>query len=131
MSNWPGPVPLRAPGLEELSVLVELGDARVAVAVGDENVAGGVPGHVGGPIEIVAGDARAGSPRPPRSAATATAALATAAGASPTLIASGLRPMVIDDAAGGIELDDHAGTAIDHPDVVLRIDPTDCANRKP
>ena len=48
----------RAPGLDELPVLVELGDAGVAVPVGDEDVAGSVPGHIGGLVEIVAGDTR-------------------------------------------------------------------------
>ena len=43
-----------------LPVLVELGDAGVAVAVGDEDVAGSVPGHVGGLVEIVAGDTGSG-----------------------------------------------------------------------
>src|SRR5712692_4077352 len=36
-----------APRLDELAHLVELRDPRVAVSIGDEDVAGRVPGHVG------------------------------------------------------------------------------------
>src|SRR5438552_5420273 len=45
--------PSRTPGLNEHAVLVELRDPGVAVAIGDENVSGGVPGHVGRPIEDI------------------------------------------------------------------------------
>ena len=54
--------PGRPPGLDELPGLVELGDAGVAVTVRDENVAGSVPGHIGGLVEIVAADTRARRP---------------------------------------------------------------------
>src|SRR5262245_14315300 len=47
----------RSPGLDVLAVLVELGDARVAIAVGDVDVAGRIPGDIGRPIEVVAGHA--------------------------------------------------------------------------
>ena len=47
MWNCPGPVPRLAPGLEPLAVLIDLGDARIDVAVADKSVAGLVPGDVG------------------------------------------------------------------------------------
>ena len=56
----------RAPGLGEPPGLVELGDAGVAVPVGDEDVAGSVPGHIGGLVEIVAGDTGSRAVRRPR-----------------------------------------------------------------
>src|SRR5438105_2657315 len=46
--------PPGAPGFNELPVLVEFGDSRIAIAIGDENISGGVPGHVRRPIEVVA-----------------------------------------------------------------------------
>src|SRR6185295_676731 len=64
-----------APRLDEHSVLREFRDARVAAAVGHEDVALRVPRHVGGTIEDVL--RRAGSGR---SAATTTAGVAAAAG---------------------------------------------------
>src|SRR5438128_1040389 len=52
------------PRLEIVSVLVELGDARIAAAVsdavGDVDVAGAVPPYVGRSREAIARDARAG-----------------------------------------------------------------------
>src|SRR5438045_1779201 len=51
--------PSRSPGLEEPAILVEFRDPRVAIAIGYENVSGCVPGHVGRPIENVAGHAGA------------------------------------------------------------------------
>src|SRR5262249_19120455 len=42
-----------APGLHEFAILIELGDARVTGAIGDENVARGIPRHVGGPVEEI------------------------------------------------------------------------------
>src|SRR5207247_8514914 len=50
-----------SPRQEELSIPVELDDARVRVAVGDEEGAVGKPGDVRGPAEmfvIIAGNAR-------------------------------------------------------------------------
>ena len=41
-----------AEGLEPVAVLVDLGDARIDVAVADVGVAGGVPGHVGDLAEL-------------------------------------------------------------------------------
>ena len=49
----PGLVAARARLLDEPAVLVELHDARVAVAVGDEDVAGRVPADVGRPAEHI------------------------------------------------------------------------------
>src|SRR6266478_164049 len=49
-----------APGLDELAVLVELGHASVAVAIGDIDVPCGVPRHVSGPLKNVALSAGAG-----------------------------------------------------------------------
>src|ERR1700694_3622922 len=40
-------VAVLAPGLDPIAVLAELGDARIDVAVADEDVAGRIPGHVG------------------------------------------------------------------------------------
>src|ERR1041385_6179316 len=44
----------RSPGLDELAVLVKLGDPGVAVSIGYVNVPGSDPRHVGGPLENVA-----------------------------------------------------------------------------
>src|SRR6185295_14745890 len=41
----------RAPGFHPAAVLVDLHDARIAVAVGDVRVAGRVPRDVGRPVE--------------------------------------------------------------------------------
>ena len=118
VSNWPGSVASRAPRLENSPVLVELRDARVAVAVRDEDVARAIPRDIGRPIEVVAGNAGARYPPPPpvrrRAAAPASRRI------RPT---SGLRPIVISDPAVGLELDHHVGAAVHHPDVVLRIHP--------
>lgn len=51
-----------APGLHESAVLIELCDARVPGAVGDEYVACGVPRYVSGPVKEIGGLARAVSP---------------------------------------------------------------------
>src|SRR5215471_1248151 len=87
----PGICATGAPALEVLAVRVHLGDACVAVAVGDVNVAGRIEGDVGGLVEVVAGDAGTG-------AATPSAAAALADG-------FGLAAERHDDAALGIELD--------------------------
>ncbi len=149
--NWPGPGAGRSPLRDELAVLVELGDAVVgADAVGDVDVAGLVPRHVGRTAEGRARECRtwraaacavrhlrrpprARAPAPPprprhrgagcRRATTppATAAAAGRAGGR-TPIASGLRPSTSADAAIGVELHHLAGALVDRPDVVLRID---------
>src|SRR5713101_2330972 len=60
--------PSGTPRLDELAVLVELGHARIAEAIRDINVAGGIPRDVGGPSKYVALGARAGrsTTAPPR-----------------------------------------------------------------
>ena len=72
--------PARAPRLDVLAVRLVLRDARVAVAVGDVDVAGRVPGDIGGPLEALALGARA---RQPAAAAAATAAAAAAGAPRP------------------------------------------------
>src|SRR3970282_1992653 len=59
MLGAPGP-----PGLYEFAILVELRDPRVAVSIGDENVPGGTPGHVGRAIKVVPQSARSNAPAP-------------------------------------------------------------------
>src|SRR5439155_522983 len=44
-----------APGLHEFAVLIELGDARVAGAISDKDIACRVPRHIGGPVEEIGG----------------------------------------------------------------------------
>src|SRR4029077_12384857 len=44
---------LLAPALDELAVLVEFGDARIALAIGNENVALGIPGDIGRTVEDI------------------------------------------------------------------------------
>ena len=57
MLNWPWPVPREPQFLMPLAVAVVLRDARVAVAVGDVDVALRVPRHVGRTHEALAFDA--------------------------------------------------------------------------
>src|SRR5439155_15684949 len=67
----------RAPGFDELSVLVELGDARIPVAVRNENISGRIPGDIGRTVEIVAHCSRARqSAASPAGAFTASASAA-------------------------------------------------------
>src|SRR5262249_46619220 len=61
-----GPSASFAPGLHEFSVLIELGDARVAGAIGHEYIACGIPRHVRGPVEEISGLSRAVSSRSAR-----------------------------------------------------------------
>src|SRR4029453_11522072 len=103
----------RAPGLDELPVLVELGDAGVAVTIGNKNVAGSVPGHRGGRVEIVAGDPGAGR--------SGTAAKNSAAAEFTDRFEPAAQGQ--EDAAGLVELDDHPGGAVHDPDAVQGIDP--------
>ena len=133
--------PARSPRLDEAAVLVELRDACVgAVAVGDEDVSGGVPGDVARPHELIAGAPRARKscpgprrllhrlllPRPLRGPARRPRlahrrAAPACAGGTRMLIASGLRPSTISDAPIGAELQDLIGGLVDDPDVVLRV----------
>src|SRR5258706_12771095 len=66
--------------LEEHAVLVVLHDARVAVAVGDEDVALCVPADVGRAVEALARDARADHWRRRRLLTAASAARACRTG---------------------------------------------------
>src|ERR1035438_4339194 len=48
-----GPGAPRSHGDDESSVLVILHNPRVAIAIGDEDIAGCIPSHIGRPIEAV------------------------------------------------------------------------------
>src|SRR5438874_948311 len=129
-----------APLLDEHAVLRELGDARVAAAVGDEDVALRIPRDVGRAIEDVL--RRAGSRRPAAASAglSATAAAAgfssaaalTAASAFTAAARSAGTARILNrlrfaseeehDAALRIELHHHRSVLVDDPEVVLRID---------
>ena len=97
---------LLAPRLGEFAFFVELRDTRIAQAVSNEDVASGVPGDVSRPVEQVRG----------------------LPGAIPSCLAGGnvdclrLAPKQHSYAALRIELHDHVGHLINHPDVVTRID---------
>src|SRR5262249_22505529 len=56
--EFPGPSPLLAPLLEQLAVRGELEHAGIAVAVRDVELATRGNGDVGGPVKLVAADAR-------------------------------------------------------------------------
>src|SRR5712671_4314644 len=109
---------LLAPAFDEFAVLVEFGDARIALAVGDENVALGIPGDIGRTVEDVL--------RPPSARCTGRpAATFPTAGRSRTggnVDRLGLSAEQHDLTALLIEFHDHVGHLIDHPDIVLRID---------
>src|SRR5262249_12687293 len=138
-----------SPRLDEVAVLVELGDARVAGArrraVGDVDVAVLVPRDACGAHEAVARNAR--SRRPGRTASAAAtagwrlsssrrAAARRFGGRSAAALPRGpaasrrrtdrdrfrLAAQHQQNAAVLIELDHVARSLIDHPDVVLRID---------
>src|SRR5439155_11995759 len=114
----------------EHAVFRELGDARVAAAVGDEDVALRVPRDVRRTIEDVL--LRAGS----RRSATATAAgLSAASGftsAAAFATTTGPAARILDrfrlasekecDASLSVELHHHRGILVDDPEVVLGID---------
>ena len=110
---------------------------ELPIAVGDENIARGIPRHVGRLVEQIAGRARAGRPPPPRRSATAATSDRAAAPPRPPRPRRRTAPRAAArahsnrfrlaahhhrDAALLIELDHQARPAIDHPDVVLRID---------
>src|SRR5271154_1860384 len=130
------PAPSGAPGLDELAVLVELGDPGVAEAIRHVNVTSRVPGDVGGPLKQIAL-----RPRTVGISASATSRWTFGSRAAPSS-ATGFRrrcrrcdrqsryalrlvlpaqqhlnPPVL------VELDYHARHLIHNPDVVLRIDP--------
>ena len=121
-----------APLPDELAVLVELGDAvGGAHAVGDVDVAGAIPRHVGRLAERGPGNPRSWRRRGPARPGTR----AGRGGRRPTGRRAGgrrrRRTHVDDfrlpaehqhDAALGIELHHLVGRLVDGPDVVLRID---------
>src|SRR3954463_6900510 len=131
-----GRVASLAPRLDEHAVLRELGDARVAAAVGDEDVALRVPGDVGRAIEEVLRRTRARSaaaasagltPAPAAASFSSAAALTAAAGARSAGTAGILNRLRFaseqeHDAALRIELNHHRRVLVDDPEVVLRID---------
>ena len=87
---------------DEAAVLVVLDDARVAVAVGDEDVPCGVPGDVGGTARRCTARARCG-------------------GGTPST-ASGRRPSTIRTRPSGLNLMTMFDAFVHGPDVVLRVD---------
>ena len=112
--NWPGPVAAFAPGLQPVAVLVDLGDARIDVAVADVSVAGGVPRDVGHLAEhAVDGRQRRVRMLQRRGVLVGRFLLA----------AEHHR-----DAALRREFDDHVRALVGDPDVVVRSTFTVCAN---
>ena len=106
MLNWLGAAPRVVPtDFDEPAVLVVLHDARVDVAVGDEDVALRVPGHVGRPAEQVLLRRR----RRQRAVEGALDRLGPPAEHH-------------HDAALGVELDDHVRPLVHDPDVVVLVD---------
>ena len=71
--NCPGPVPVLAPRLHPVAVLVVLGDARVDVAVADVDVALRVPGDVGRLAEQAVDRAAAADRRAPTASVSSSA----------------------------------------------------------
>src|SRR3954468_5638746 len=109
---------LLAPALHELAVFVEFGDARIALAVGDENIALGVPSDIGRTVEYVL--------RPPGAGcAGCPAAPFPTAGRSRTrgnVDRLGLSAEQHCQTPLRVELHDHVAHLIDDPDIVLRVD---------
>src|SRR5688572_18023960 len=112
----PGGGAQRTPRLDESPVRVELRDARVHVAIRDENIALLVEGDVGRPVELVS--LHAGADRTSRRGRRTTADTIEAwhrqvfGCASENHLDVSLRA----------EFDDRAGPLVDCPDVVLRVD---------
>src|ERR1017187_4710474 len=106
----------RPHGFDESPVLVVLHDPGVAIAIGHEDISGGVPGHIGRPIEYIGLRRRHGSSRSRRCRCAF----------------HGFRPPAKkhDDAPFGVELDHHIRPLIDSPDVVPRIDPHRMSERE-
>src|SRR5215469_16083900 len=95
-----------APGLQKSAVLIELCDARVAGAIGDEYVACGVPCHVGGPVKEIGGLSRAISP--------------LSAGRNELRLRFSSEKHR--DVSLRVELHDHVAHLVDRPDIVSGID---------
>src|SRR5260221_4581363 len=100
-----GLIPGFAPGLEPVAVLVDFGDARIDVAVGDVNIASSIPRDVGDLAEHTIGG-RQGR-------------LDVLEGLGAFVGGFLLAAEDHDDAALGIELDDHVRAFVGDPDVVV------------
>src|SRR2546422_4816398 len=97
-----------APGFEPVAVLVDLGDARIDVAVADVSVAGGIPSHVRNLAEHAIDRSKGWLDVLERLGAFVGGFL--------------LATEDHHDAAFGIELDNHVGAFVGDPDVVVLID---------
>src|SRR5262249_58060338 len=93
-----------APTLHQVALLVELGDAGFAVAVGHEDRAVGAPGDIGRLVEV---------------GGTRDRALDHVGRPGPRLRAPAEHHL---HALLGVELDDEVGAGVDVPEIVLRID---------
>ena len=111
MLNWPGVRAALAPRLHPAAVLVDLHDARVVVAVGDEDVAGEIPRDVGRPIERA----------PPGTRRAATSAAGRRSGRR-FFHRLGASPEHHEHFARGIELHDHVRAFVGRPDVAVLVD---------
>ncbi len=111
------PLPRVADGLDEAAVLVVLHDARVEVAVGDEDVALLIEGDVGLPAEAVLLIAAVEAARARHSREHRHRILAP--------------PDRHQHLAFGAELDEHVGALVDGPDVVLGVDANRVREREP
>src|SRR5258708_1271267 len=97
-----------APGLEPVAVLVDFGDARIDVAIADVGVASGVPSDVGDLAEhSIDGRKRR---------------LYVLERLGPFVGGFLLPAEDHNDAALGIELDNHVGAFVGDPDVVVLVD---------
>src|SRR5690242_6752608 len=106
-----------APGLNEDAVFVKFSDAGVSVAIGDENISGSIPGHIGGAIEVISRDAGAVA----ASAATFAATTFSTRGRRGDIDGLRFPAHSHEHVTIGIELDDHVRAFIHDPDVILRI----------
>ena len=103
---WAGPV--RSPGLDPVSVLVHLGDARIDVAVANIDVVFCVPRHIGRPVIQPINRAlfrRSGSPE------------------LEALVSFRPAAQIHQDVAGRAEFHDRVRAFIDNPQVVVPVEP--------
>src|SRR5581483_3854937 len=98
-----------APSLNENSILVELGDTGRHRAIRYVDISGGIPGDIGGAVEVVPG----------KTSPTAGFGIRRTHGIVDRLW---FAPHRHDNAAFLIELDDHIRTFVHDPDVILRVD---------